>query len=486
MTTNVPQPVFGATGFVVPTQEQILAGVILDYQEAFGADLNLSADDSESLTTPQGQLCTSTASIVGNVDDTFQLYTNLVDPAYSFGRMQDAIGRIYFIERLPSQPTVVVGLCFGLSGVTIPVGALAIDGANNIYTCTGSGIIGTGGTTQVSFSCNNVGPIAVPETLSIYQAIPGWDSVSVVSGVEGQNTETRQEFELRRQQTVAANSVGSLPSILGSVLLVSGVLDAYVTENDTNAPATVGGTLLAANSLYVAVSGGAAQAVGQAIWSKKAPGCAYNGNMTVTVQDTNSGYSAPFPSYQVSFETPSGLPVLFAVNLANNAQIPANAASLIQAAIISAFAGGDGGPRARIGSTIFASRFYAPVAALGSWVQIRSLEIGSNNESSASITGSIGDISASVLHVTAISAGTVTAGQTVSGSGANGTGIVVGTTIVAQLSGTTGGVGTYSISSLSSAVLGPLFTAVANLNSVTVNINQEPTVAAPNINVTVT
>lgn len=48
----------------------------------------------------------------------------------------------------------------------------------------------------------------------------------------------------------------------------------------------------------------------------------------------------------------------------------------MQAAIISAFNGVDGGARSRIASLLFASRYYAPISALGSWVQIVEITIG--------------------------------------------------------------------------------------------------------------
>ncbi|MGZ2484285.1 hypothetical protein ACVITL_002808 [Rhizobium pisi] len=58
--------------------------------------------------------------------------------------------------------------------------------------------------------------------------------------------------------------------------------------------------------------------------------------------------------------------------------------------------------------------------------------------STFSVTGSIAD---NVLTVTAVSSGTVVPGGTISG-----TGIATGTKIVSQLSGTTGGIGTYAVS----------------------------------------
>jgi hypothetical protein len=59
-----------------------------------------------------------------------------------------------------------------------------------------------------------------------------------------------------------------------------------------------------------------------------------------------------------------------------NSQVPSNATALITAAITAAFYGTDGGQRARIGSWLFHSRFYAGIAALGSWAQIYSIKVG--------------------------------------------------------------------------------------------------------------
>jgi hypothetical protein len=445
MATNVPPITFTITGFSGPNDSTILAGVVADINAAFGGNLN------HSLTTPQGQLASSFTSIVSEVNATFLLFQNLVDPSYTFGRYQDGIGRIYFLNRNPALPTTVQAICSGLAGVTIPIGALAQAADGSIYACTGSGTIPSTGSITLSFANNTVGPIPCPAgTLNaIYQAVPGWDSINNPSdGTLGQNTESRTQFEQRRAASVAGNSRGAVQSVLGAVLAVPGVLGAYVTENPNATPLTIQGFTLSPNSLYVAVAGGAASAVAQAIWSKKAPGCAYNGNTTFTVQDTSTGYSSPFPSYTVSWQTPAALPIIFSVNLVSTPQVPSNANTLVQNAIVSAFAGGDGGTVATIGSTILASRYYPPVSALGPWAQIRSLQIGSSNTASASV---LGYVQGTTLSVTTLQSGLLAVGQTLVGglvggsSAAGGSGIVAGTTITALGSGV-GGTGTYTIS----------------------------------------
>lgn len=469
MSTNVPTVTFSATGFVAPTEEAILAGVQADLNAAFGGGLN------PALSAPQGQMASSEAAIIGNVYDNFAFLTTQSDPAYATGRYQDGIARIYFIERLPALPTVVQLACAGLTGTPIPVGALARAQDGNTYVCTTAGTIPAGGSVTLPFSCTATGPIAAPagSVNAIYQAIPGWDTVTnAADGVLGQNTESAAAFEARRQQSVAGNSIGSLPSILGAVLSVTNVLDAYVTDNATAAPVVVGGVTLAARTLYVAAVGGTDADVAAAIWRKKAPGCGYTGTTTVVVQDTQSGYSPPYPSYNVTFTRPTSLSVIFVVNILNNAQIPATATTLIQAAIVSAFGGGDGGIRARIGSTIFATRFVGPVAALGSWALVASILVGAKNTAAAVVTGSI---AGTVFTVSAVSSGTLAVGQTLIG-----TGIADGTRI-ASLGTGVGGTGTYNIN-LSQTVGSESVTAiVAGSTSVSVNINQVPTIAAANI-----
>lgn len=472
MPTNVPPVQFGPNGFISPTEQAILAGVQEDINAAFGGDLN------PALETPQGQVATTMTAIIGAADDMFCNLTNMVDPAFASGRMQDAIARIYFIERNPAQPTVVQGVCTGLDGVNIPVGALAVAADGNVYSCTEAGTIPIGGSISLSFQCNVTGPIQCPAgTLNtIYQAIPGWDSINnPADGVIGNNVETRAAFETRRAQSVALNSVGSLPSILGAVLTVADVIDAFVTENENSVPTTVGDYTLLPNSLYVAVVGGDATAVAQAIWSKKAPGCAYNGNTVVSVEDTNPLYTPPYPTYSVKFEIPASLAILFDVVIAQSTLVPANAAVLVQNAIISAFAGGDGGPRARIGTKIYASRFYPPIAALGAWAQIVSIQLGSTNQpDSVTFNGSIAGIT---LTVASVVEGTIEVGQTIiDGTGA----ITVGTTIVALGTGT-GGVGTYVVSNPQTVTSETMIAAVADWNDIPVYIDQEPTINAANI-----
>lgn len=380
MSTNVPSAQFTAAGLVVPTESEIKAGLWADFQDAFGGNLN------ESDATPQGQLITSLAATIGASNDLLLQLVNYIDPAFTSGRMQDAIGRIYYLTRVAATSTLVQATCTGATGTVIPAGSLALASDGTIYQSLGDATVGSDGSVVTTFAAITTGPIACPAgSLSqIYRVVPGWDTVTNASeGVIGRAEETAAEFEKRRAASVAGNATGILPAVRAAVLAVDGVIDAYVTENPTDAPLATGGVTLAANSLYVAVSGGTNAAVAAAIWSKKPPGCAYTGTTTVTVTDTQ-GYSPPYPTYSVKFTRPSALPIYFAVDIADNGIVPADAADQIKAAIVAAFNGDDGGQRARIGSTIYALRFASGISALGPWAQLVSIAIGTTSTPTAS------------------------------------------------------------------------------------------------------
>ncbi len=387
-TTNVPQVQFTPTGLVIPQESAILAGVQQDQNAAFGGNLN------PALTAPQGQLATSTTAIVANANTTFATFVNQVDPDTATGFMQDAIGRIYFLTRLPAVPTVVNLQCVGAFNTPIPIGAMAQDTSGNIYICQAAGVIPVSGTITLPFAAQVAGPTACPAdtVTTIYQAIPGWDAVNNTSpGVAGANVETPAAFEYRRQQSVGINAQGSLPAIYAKLFAVPNVIDVFVTQNNTdsvqsgafNGNPNSTSYPCAARSIYAAVVGGSGVAVATALWQaanigpgyQTATGSAGATVITESIQDT-SGYQYPIPTYTVAYIAPAATPIYFAVQLATNANLPANIVTLVQQAIIASFTGADGSLRARIGAIVLASKFYAPVSLIGPEVSILSILIG--------------------------------------------------------------------------------------------------------------
>ncbi len=359
----VPQIQWTPTGLVVPTAASVLAGVQADINAAFGGNLNFTNSQ-----TPQSQLATSWAANINAANAALAYFVNNIDPDVASGFMQDAVGRIYFRNRNPGLPTVVQCVCTGAVGTVIPVGARAQDTSGNLYVSTAAGTIGSGGTVTIPFQNIVLGPIAAPANTvtGIYLQIPGWDSINnPTAGVIGANVESQAAFALRLAASVAVNSQGALQSIYGAVFNVPDVIDVYCYENDSNVAITVGATnySMLPNSIYVGVAGGSSAAIAQAIYTKKTPGCNMNGNTTVVVSDT-SGYQTPVPTYNITYNALTDVPIYFAVQIQNSAALPSNITTLVQNAIIAQFTGSNGAPRARAGALLLASQYYAPIIAI--------------------------------------------------------------------------------------------------------------------------
>jgi len=465
----VPNPTFGPNGFVAPDEADVLSGVQADINTAFGGSLN------SGKTTPQGQLASSIAAIIGDANAVFLWFTSQVDPAYSEGRMQDAIGRIYYLSRVASAPTVVTAVCTGLEGVTIPLGALARAEDGNLYVCQQQGVIPAGGSIELTFASAVSGPIeCLANQLNfIYQAIPGWDTIdNPEPGVIGRLVEGRGAFEERRRAAVGWNSMGPLGAVLGAVLEADDVVDAFATENTEGFARMVGGVFMRANSIYVCALGGTDEDVAAAIWSHKIPGCNYTGNTVVTVTDPNPEYLEPKPSYQVRFQRPSTVPFFIVVAIVQAPDVPEDAATLVSDAVVAAFSGADDGPRARIGANILASRFYEPVMALGTWAT-RIISIQLAVEVAAEFTA---EISGAVMTVSAVASGVLAVGQAIR----DDLGDVIAGTRIASLGTGAGGTGTYLLSK-GQTVASTTIRAYDMQNEIQMRIDQAPTVASNDV-----
>lgn len=390
--TNVPTITWDDNGITLPEEDEIVNGFIQDILNIFPTALVEDSNGKFLLSTPLGQLITSWSAIVSDRNRLLAYYLNQVDPNYAMGRMQDGIGRIYFIERRPETYTEVVGVCSGATGVVIPKGTSVIDGSKVKYIADKNYTIGDDGKIDVTFICQTAGAIECPaNSLVMNQTIVGWDSVNNPNiGVVGRNVESQAQFEQRRRQSVAGNSVNSVDSIMAALLnLVDSnndpiCQDAYVTENSLNENVINGTVTLKPHSIFVCVaaldSSDHQQAIAKAIWSKKPPGCAMNGGTTVTITDDSGLYSTP-PTYDITYQYANDTVIYFDVQMSRSQAQPKNAESLVKDAIYNAFTGEDGSIRPRIGSSILASSFFRPVLNLGNWAAIITIQIGLSTSS---------------------------------------------------------------------------------------------------------
>ncbi|HDI3034381.1 baseplate J/gp47 family protein [Cronobacter sp. EKM101R] len=373
--TAVPDVMVTENGLSVPDIADVLSGRLTDMSAALGGGA------SQSLSSPQGQIAQSDTEIIAQVYDKLLCLFNQINPDFSTGRMQDGIGRIYFMDRISAQGTVVTATCIGKVGTLIPAGSTASDEAGYIYQSIDDAVIPASGSVDVQFVNQTTGPIpcAAGTLNQIYRAVPGWDAVSNASpGVVGVDVESRIAFETRRRKSVARNSRNQDGSMLAALLETDGVLDAYVWSNRTGETVTVGTTNFPVlpHSVYACVYGGEDADVAEAIFRTYNPGANMNGNTSYTVYDSTN-YQPPYPSYDMQWQKATPTRVYFRVSIDKSLNPPSDIAVQVHKTIAQVFNGGyEGIGKARIGATINAGKYYAPVISISpDTVGILSLEI---------------------------------------------------------------------------------------------------------------
>lgn len=486
-TTNVP-PIVWLNGMpVVPTEQQILDGRKADFTGAYGTGLNVAP------TTPQGQVIASDTAIIGDANGQIALVASQVDPDQAEGAFQDAIGAIYFIERIAASGSVKTVTCIGAVNTLIPPGAFIQDPSGFFWAATGEIEIGPSGSEDGTFQCTTTGPIAWPGNTpaTIITQVNGWDqAVSPSAAAQGRNVESRAAFENRRRQSVAINSHGTTQTILGNVLAIEGVLSAFVIDNPSSGSITVGSTsfTVVAHSILVSVFGGAAADIAEAIWTGKDGGCNYNGGTSAVVTDDSYPIGSR-PTYTVTWETAAPTPVYFLVTLQNNSSLPADIVAQVQAAVLATFNGTDeaGSVPAGIALTISGSRYSTQINLISPAVNIENIEValqvavtgesvGTGNGATVTFTHTAAHLS--VVPGTAI----ITAGSVVATDDGNGhltgTGITAGTINYA-----TGAVSiTYSAAPPNTTPITMAYShALPTTGIVTMGVDQMPTLVADSV-----
>lgn len=372
--TSVPALVLNETGFVAPSEQDILTGRQADLTAALGGNA------STALNTPQGQIALSDTAILGDTFAAMLALCNGIDPATSSGRMQEAIGRLYFMERRPATPTTVtVQATVNSAGQTITAGTIVASTSDGTrYALVSDVTLPQTSTVALELACTTSGAIpCAANSLQLYQGGIGLAALSNPSpGAMGDDAETRSDFETRRRNSVAANSIGQNASLMGALLALDGVTDAYVFDNPAGTPATLNGVDMPPHALAVLVEGGTEQDIGTAILTKKPPGIATIGTKLVTVQDTNSVYGGNGPSYTFRYDRPQPVAVSVAVTLENSDAVPSDALQQVQNAIMSMLE--TGRYRARMGGTLYANRLSCAVDSLGDWAEVLTLTLGLN------------------------------------------------------------------------------------------------------------
>ena len=289
--------ILDANGLQVSTRAELVAYYTAQFQDIYGADVNLGSD------TPDGQLMNIFIQQVLDLQDLLVQIYNTFDPDNAIGTILDQRVALNGIQRQEGTFTITpvtlvlaqsVNL-FGLDQTAEDVYTVA-DNAGTQWQLV-STYLGIGpGTVVLDFRAALPGEqLTVPNTITV--------PVIVVLGVTsinnptpyttlGVNEESDAELKVRRQKSVSLASQGYLAGLLAALENTTGVTSAFVFENTTDLVDVDG---VPGHSIWVIVAGTGADAdIANAIYIKRNAGCGMFGETSYVITQVDG---SPFAVY---------------------------------------------------------------------------------------------------------------------------------------------------------------------------------------------
>ena len=271
--------ILNENGYAIQSTDAILADLLDGYsytdasgavvtlkgfKEIYGADTNFDSD------TQDGQWLNSIVQIIRDTQErSLQVY-NSRDPDNAVGTQQDSLFAINNIQRQVGTKTqtlidVVVDRALTLKGTEYTIA----DDAGNEFVLISDAVFASAGIQSLTFEAVNIGNlITTPNTITTtITNILGVVSVNnpLDATVIGEDEESDVAFRLRRTLSVANTSVRYVEGLIGTLRNITNVEAAIVLENTASGQDSNG---IPAHSIWVIVSGGLDDEIGQAIYAK--------------------------------------------------------------------------------------------------------------------------------------------------------------------------------------------------------------------------
>ena len=328
-----------ASGLQVATRAELVAQLTSDLQSIYGADINLASD------SPDGQWMNIIVQLVLDMEDLLVQIYNGFDPDLAIGRVLDQRVAINGVQReggtyTMQNITVVITNACTLQGLdTFPNAPFTVADSQGVQYYLENTIALVAGVYSLVFRAaapgavqSAVNDITVPVTI-----VPGVGSVNNPTTYSslGVNEESDADLRLRRQRSVSLATQGYLTGLLAALKNLSGMVNAYVYENVTDATDSNG---IPAHSIWCVVSGTSSNAdIADAIYRKRNAGCGLKGSVVqVITQVDGSPFAVKWDvvtnqDLYIAMQVTS----LDGVNAPNVAAIRAQLPSLCQQAIAS-------------------------------------------------------------------------------------------------------------------------------------------------------
>lgn len=219
----------------------------------------------------------------------------------------------------------------GTAGTPVSMGFLVSDG-DVVFHTVSNYVIGSNGTVAAVVECNESGTIGNVQSgtiTTIVNPIAGVSSISHTSvGVAAIDTETDYSLRQRFSKAFVGTGSGTVDSIRGAILRISGVESVLIKENSTNSTDSDGLPAHSFQCIVTAASTVTNQQIAEAIFSKKPLGISTHGSTTVSVTDAGG------TAHSVKFSHTSEVSVYVRCTIQTNSGYTSDSEALIKQNIV--------------------------------------------------------------------------------------------------------------------------------------------------------
>ncbi len=222
-------------GFIAPTVEELVTDLNTRFLANIDAGLDLAPDQ------PFGQVVGILAEKFAEVWELQATLYNALNPDAAEGRLLDNVSAISGSRRRSATYSLVTATVnLNGSGTTLPAGTIAsvANQPNNRWVLltpvTNSTLIAANFTSY--WRSEQPGPFSANSaTLTVKETpVVGWNTISnPADGIPGIPQDTDAVLRVERENELTASGSGTDDSVRAKVLLVTGVVQCYVYENDT-------------------------------------------------------------------------------------------------------------------------------------------------------------------------------------------------------------------------------------------------------------
>lgn len=341
------------TGFSVSDVETVREQVATEWKNAFKA--NTQTELNTDVETPAGQIIDAQTASIVQKDAEIAYLANQFNPLTATGIWQDALAKIYFLERKKAINSYAIVRCFGRVNTVIPKDAIiqsTTDGTQ--WSNEQEGTIQPEGYIDLKFNCSKSGLVtASANTLTkIITTVVGLDNcTNYSSAIVGTLEETQTAFEKRRYESVALNSRSNVQAITARIQQIENVVAVFVTQNRTSENIYIDNQLIEPHSVFASVLGGNDEQIATAIYNTMSAGSGYTGNTFIGITD-------PYTSIveTVGFWRPTDISVYMNITIQDQ-ELPSDYEKQIKDILINNFYGLDEDPRVVMNDDLYISRF---------------------------------------------------------------------------------------------------------------------------------